>query len=285
MRAGAPTSGRRAASSRTRPPGGRRTPSAPRAPRPPIGMAAPAWAWCRPWRGGIEWVVSGDRFGAPPATTQPRAWGGYGSSTQRLLGGDATRWTLAAGSKTSPAADTNWCRATTRPAATCSSCFTPTCRRLSPMARALRLWLLLVVAAGGGGLFALASGSVATPPGEVAPAVGADASSTSQVLHGLRLPRRRSWPWRRRFAGAGWCADAGAAAQPARRPYVLGVRRRLGGACSLCCWRRAGRPQTGALSAARQASIVLVFALAQRDPLAPGHHRAPGHAPRLLPPA
>jgi len=92
------------------------------------------------------------------------------------------------------------------------------------MARALRLWLLLAVAAAAAALLALASGSVATPPGEVWRLLWApDASSTSQVLHGLRLPRALA-----AFGVGGLLALAGALMQvllrnPLADPYILGT--------------------------------------------------------------
>jgi len=135
------------------------------------------------------------------------------------------------------------------------------------MARALRLWLLLAVAAATAGLLALASGSVATPPDQVWRLLWSpDGSSASQVLHGLRLPRTLA-----AFGVGGLLALAGALMQvllrnPLADPYVLGVS---GGASvgALLALMLAGSVlavQAGAFVGAL-ASIVLVFALAQRD--------------------
>lgn len=58
------------------------------------------------------------------------------------------------------------------------------------MARALRLWLLLALAAAATAWLALASGSVLLQPLDVLRLLAQpDASSDSQVLHALRLPR------------------------------------------------------------------------------------------------
>ncbi|TXH53872.1 FecCD family ABC transporter permease [Piscinibacter sp.] len=135
------------------------------------------------------------------------------------------------------------------------------------MARALRLWLLLAVAAAAAALLALASGSVATPPGEVWRLLWApDASSTSQVLHGLRLPRALA-----AFGVGGLLALAGALMQvllrnPLADPYVLGVSggASVGALLALLLAGSALAVQAGAFGGAL-ASIVLVFALAQRD--------------------
>ena len=135
------------------------------------------------------------------------------------------------------------------------------------MARALRLWLLLAVAAAAAALLALASGSVATPPGEVWRLLWApDASSTSQVLHGLRLPRALA-----AFGVGGLLALAGALMQvllrnPLADPYVLGVSggASVGALLALLLAGGALAVQAGAFGGAL-ASIVLVFALAQRD--------------------
>lgn len=135
------------------------------------------------------------------------------------------------------------------------------------MARALRLWLLLAVAAAAAGLLALGSGSVALEPGELLQLLWApDASSSSQVLHGLRLPRALA-----AFGVGGLLALAGALMQvllrnPLADPYVLGVS---GGASvgALLALMLAGSVlavQAGAFVGAL-ATIVLVFALAQRD--------------------
>ncbi len=135
------------------------------------------------------------------------------------------------------------------------------------MARALRLWLLLAVAAAAAALLALASGSVATPPADVWRLLWApDGSSTSQVLHGLRLPRALA-----AFGVGGLLALAGALMQvllrnPLADPYVLGVSggASVGALLALMLAGSALAVQAGAFGGAL-ASIVLVFTLAQRD--------------------
>lgn len=135
------------------------------------------------------------------------------------------------------------------------------------MARALRLWLLLALAAVATGWLALASGSVLLQPLDVLRLlVQPDASSDSQVLHSLRVPRALA-----AFGVGGLLAVAGALMQvllrnPLADPYVLGVS---GGASvgALLAMLLAGGAlamQAGAFAGAL-ATIVLVFALAQRD--------------------
>ncbi len=135
------------------------------------------------------------------------------------------------------------------------------------MARALRLWLMLAAAAAAAGLLALASGSVATSADEVWRLLWSpDASSTAQVLHGLRLPRAMA-----AFGVGGLLALAGALMQvllrnPLADPYVLGVSggASVGALLALMVAGSALAVQAGAFGGAL-ASIVLVFALAQRD--------------------
>lgn len=135
------------------------------------------------------------------------------------------------------------------------------------MTRALRLWLLLAVAAAMAGLIALASGSVALAPNEVLRLLWQpDASSASQVLHGLRLPRALA-----AFGVGGLLALAGALMQvllrnPLADPYVLGVSggASVGALLALLLAGGAFAVQAGAFAGAL-ATIVLVFALAQRD--------------------
>jgi iron complex transport system permease protein len=135
------------------------------------------------------------------------------------------------------------------------------------MGRALRLWLQLAVGAAAAGLLALASGSVSLPAAEVLRLLWQpDASSASQVLHGLRLPRALV-----AFGVGGLLGLAGALMQvllrnPLADPYVLGVS---GGASvgALLALMLAGGAlvvQAGAFVGAL-ATIVLVFVLAQRD--------------------
>jgi iron complex transport system permease protein len=135
------------------------------------------------------------------------------------------------------------------------------------MARALRLWLMLALLAAAAALLALASGSLAIAPADVLRLLWQpDGSSASQVLHTLRLPRALA-----AFGVGGLLAVAGALMQvllrnPLADPYVLGVS---GGAAvgALLALLTAGTAllvQAGAFGGALL-SIVLVFALAQRD--------------------
>ncbi|WP_298834826.1 iron ABC transporter permease [uncultured Piscinibacter sp.] len=135
------------------------------------------------------------------------------------------------------------------------------------MARALRLWLLLAVAAAAAGLLALASGSVLLPPAELLHLLlQPDGSSAALVLHGLRLPRALA-----AFGVGGLLAVAGALMQvllrnPLADPYVLGVSggASVGALLALLIAGSAWLVQAGAFAGALL-TIVLVFALAQRD--------------------
>lgn len=135
------------------------------------------------------------------------------------------------------------------------------------MARALRLWLLLALAAAAAGLLALASGSVLLPPAELLHLLlQPDGSSAAQVLHGLRLPRALA-----AFGVGGLLAVAGALMQvllrnPLADPYVLGVSggASVGALLALLIAGSAWLVQAGAFAGALL-TIVLVFALAQRD--------------------
>jgi len=135
------------------------------------------------------------------------------------------------------------------------------------MARALRLWLLLALAAAVTGWLALASGSVQVHPLDVLRLLAQpDASSDSQVLHALRLPRTLA-----AFGVGGLLALAGALMQvllrnPLADPYVLGVSggASVGALLAMLVAGSALAMQAGAFAGAL-ATIVLVFALAQRD--------------------
>jgi iron complex transport system permease protein len=135
------------------------------------------------------------------------------------------------------------------------------------MARALRLWLLLALAAAVTGWLALASGSVLLQPLDVLRLLAQpDASSDSQVLHALRLPRALA-----AFGVGGLLALAGALMQvllrnPLADPYVLGVSggASVGALLAMLLVGSALAMQAGAFAGAL-ATIVLVFALAQRD--------------------
>ncbi|MGD9833763.1 MAG: FecCD family ABC transporter permease [Piscinibacter sp.] len=135
------------------------------------------------------------------------------------------------------------------------------------MARALKLWLLLALAAAVAGWLALASGSVLLQPLDVLRLLAQpDASSDSQVLHALRLPRALA-----AFGVGGLLALAGALMQvllrnPLADPYVLGVSggASVGALLAMLVAGSALAMQAGAFAGAL-ATIVLVFALAQRD--------------------
>ncbi len=152
------------------------------------------------------------------------------------------------------------------------------------MARAWRTWLLLALAAGAVLWLALASGSVWLPPDEVLRLLFApDASSASQVLHTLRLPRALA-----AFGVGGLLAVAGALMQvllrnPLADPYVLGVSggASVGALLALLLAGAAWWIEVGAFAGALL-SIVLVFALAQRDLSRMDTTARLDSAPRLL---
>jgi len=152
------------------------------------------------------------------------------------------------------------------------------------MARALRLWLLLAGLSLAALLLALAVGSSTIAPQDVARLLWQpDASSDSEVLQRLRLPRALA-----AFGTGGLLALAGALMQvllrnPLADPYVLGVS---GGAAvgALLALLFAGSVllvQAGAFGGALL-SIVLVFALAQRDLSRVDTTARLDSAPRLL---
>ena len=135
------------------------------------------------------------------------------------------------------------------------------------MARAWRIWMLLAMAAALAWALALSSGSALISPWQVPRLlVLPDGSAAAEVLHTLRLPRALA-----AFATGGLLALAGALMQvllrnPLADPYVLGLS---GGAAAgalaamwagLAAWAVQGGAMAGALL-----TIVLVFALAQRD--------------------
>lgn len=152
------------------------------------------------------------------------------------------------------------------------------------MARAWRTWLLLALVAGAVLWLALASGSVWLPPDEVLRLlVEPDASSASQVLHTLRLPRALA-----AFGVGGLLAVAGALMQvllrnPLADPYVLGVSggASVGALLALLLAGAAWWIEVGAFAGALL-SIVLVFALAQRDLSRMDTTARLDSAPRLL---
>jgi iron complex transport system permease protein len=135
------------------------------------------------------------------------------------------------------------------------------------MVRALQLWLLLALLAGAAGLLALASGSLAIAPADVLRLLWQpDGGSASQVLNTLRLPRALA-----AFGVGGLLAVAGALMQvllrnPLADPYVLGISggAAVGALLALLLAGSALLVNAGAFAGAL-VTIVLVFALAQRD--------------------
>ena len=136
-----------------------------------------------------------------------------------------------------------------------------------PLARALKFWLLLAVAAAAAVGFALASGSVPLAPSDLPRLlVQPDASTAARVLHDLRLPRALV-----AFGVGGLLALAGALMQvllrnPLADPYVLGVSggASVGALLALLLAGGALALQAGAFVGAL-VTVVLVFALGQRD--------------------
>lgn len=135
------------------------------------------------------------------------------------------------------------------------------------MVRALQLWLLLALFAGAAMLLALASGSLAIAPADVLRLLWQpDGGSAAQVLHTLRLPRALA-----AFGVGGLLAVAGALMQvllrnPLADPYVLGISggAAVGALLALLLAGSALLVNAGAFAGA-MVTIVLVFALAQRD--------------------
>jgi iron complex transport system permease protein len=152
------------------------------------------------------------------------------------------------------------------------------------MTRALGIWGLLAAASAAALLAALATGSSPIALGDVARLLLVpDGSAAAEVLRDLRLPRALA-----AFGTGGLLAVAGALMQvllrnPLADPYVLGVSSgaAVGALGAMVAGLGAIAVQAGAFSGALL-SVVLVFALAQRD-LA--RLTAPGTAdtaPRLL---
>jgi len=152
------------------------------------------------------------------------------------------------------------------------------------MARALRLWLLLAGLSLAALLLALAVGSSTIAPQDVARLLWQpDASSDSEVLQRLRLPRALA-----AFGTGGLLALAGALMQvllrnPLADPYVLGVSggAAVGALLALLLASSVLLVQAGAFGGALL-SIVLVFALAQRDLSRVDTTARLDSAPRLL---
>ncbi|MET0731762.1 MAG: iron ABC transporter permease [Casimicrobiaceae bacterium] len=141
------------------------------------------------------------------------------------------------------------------------------------MARAIRIWLVLGVAACVAVFVALTTGSMRIAVGEVASVlVHPDASMASDVVHNLRWPRAMA-----AFATGGLLALAGALMQvllrnPLADPYVLGLSGGAAvGALLAMLAGLAGALLGAAAFAGALLSMAIVFALAHRD--------LSGHAP------
>jgi iron complex transport system permease protein len=152
------------------------------------------------------------------------------------------------------------------------------------MARALRIWGLLALAAAGALLLALATGSSAIALADVPRLLWQpDGSVAAEVLHGLRLPRALA-----AFGTGALLAVAGALMQvllrnPLADPYVLGVSggAAVGALGAMVLGLGALLVQLGALAGALL-SIALVFALAHRDLARLSAAGSADTAPRLL---
>jgi iron complex transport system permease protein len=152
------------------------------------------------------------------------------------------------------------------------------------MSRAWRIWGGLAAVAVLALALALASGSAMVSPWQVPRLLFApDGSGAAEVLHTLRLPRATA-----AFATGGLLALAGALMQvllrnPLADPYVLGLSGGAAAGALAAMWAgwAAWAVHAGALGGALL-TIVLVFALAQRDlaRVAAGDPRE--QAPRLL---
>jgi iron complex transport system permease protein len=152
------------------------------------------------------------------------------------------------------------------------------------MARALRIWLLLCVAAAAAAIAALATGSSPIALADVPRLLfSPDGSVAAEVLHDLRLPRVLA-----AFGTGGSLALAGALMQvllrnPLADPYVLGVSggAAVGALGATMAGLGAIAMQAGAFGGAL-VSILLVFAIAHRDLSRLAAAGAADTAPRLL---
>lgn len=152
------------------------------------------------------------------------------------------------------------------------------------MLRALRIWAGLALLAALSLLLALSIGSSAVAPVDVPRLLFApDASTASEVLHGLRLPRALA-----AFGTGGLLALAGALMQvllrnPLADPYVLGVSggAAVGAVGALALGAGVLLVQAGAFGGALL-STLLVFALAHRDLARLAAAGSSDTAPRLL---
>lgn len=152
------------------------------------------------------------------------------------------------------------------------------------MSRALRIWAGLALVAGAALVAALAIGSTPIALAEVLRLLLLpDASTASEVLHSLRLPRALA-----AFGTGGLLALAGALMQvllrnPLADPYVLGVSggAAVGALSALLLGFGAVLVQLGAFGGALL-STVLVFAIAHRDLARLDSAGSSDSAPRLL---
>lgn len=152
------------------------------------------------------------------------------------------------------------------------------------LARALRIWTLLGVAAIASFGLALSVGSSDIPLSDIVRLlVRPEASAPSQVLHELRLPRALA-----AFAAGGLLAVAGALMQvilrnPLADPYVLGLSSgaAVGALGAMLVGLGAIFVNLGAFLGAL-ATIALVFAFARRDLASRSGLSAADASPRLL---
>ncbi len=152
------------------------------------------------------------------------------------------------------------------------------------MARALRIWLACAALAAASLALALLLGSSPIPAGELwRHLVVPDDSAASQVLHQLRLPRAGA-----AFGTGGLLALAGALMQvllrnPLAEPYVLGVSggAAVGALGAMVLGLAVAWTHVGAFGGALL-SIVVVFAVAQRDLGAAAVSEPAEGTPRLL---
>jgi len=152
------------------------------------------------------------------------------------------------------------------------------------VARALRIWLVLLTVSAAVLFAALAFGSSPIALADLPRLLFApDGSVASEVVHNLRLPRALA-----AFGTGGLLAVAGALMQvllrnPLADPYVLGVSSgaAVGALGAMVIGLGAGLVQLGAFGGALL-SIVLVFAIAHRDFARVSATGASDTAPRLL---
>ena len=152
------------------------------------------------------------------------------------------------------------------------------------MARALRIWTALALAALAALWLALATGSGLVDPAQVPRLLFApDGSTAAEVLHTLRLPRALA-----AFATGGLLALAGALMQvllrnPLADPYVLGISGGSAAGALAAMWLGAGAwlVHVGAFGGALL-TIALVFAVAHRELARLDAAGTRDHAPRLL---